>query len=415
MKVNRDRLEKNLIELSKIGKNENGGIDRSFGSDTDIEARKWIKSLWENEAHLKVRIDAIANMWGEDGKESDLPPIVVGSHHDAVTNGGMYDGALGVLLATEVMQTIKENNYKLRHPLNIVSFSAEEPNSFNISTLGSKTVSGTLTKEKLEKIRDEINNVELKDAVKLLGGDIDKVDEILIKDNDIAAFLECHVEQGRNLIERNLSLGVVTKITGIYREEVKVIGEANHAGTTLMRYRHDAVLAASEVALALEASVKEIKRDDVVGTVGYMNVLPNAASIIAGEVSLIVEIRSTDSNRVKEVLCKFAPRVNEIMKRRGVEIARKTILDQKEVSMDETVINSLKKAAKAIDEPFMELPSMAGHDAAHIAKVARAGMLFVPSIGGKSHCPDEKTNIEDIEKAGNEFVQAVLILDKELN
>ncbi|PJI08837.1 MULTISPECIES: M20 family metallo-hydrolase [Clostridium] len=413
--INKRRIYDNLNRLSAFGRNENGGIDRSFGDKADIEARKWIEKLWKEDLGLKVKIDPIANIWAKFNGQAELSPIVIGSHHDAVANGGMYDGALGVMLATEVMQTLKENNIRLKHPFCIVSFSAEEPNSFNISTLGSKVLSGKLTEEKLKNVMNETKSIKLEDAVLKLGGNLNKINEALLKPNDIGAFIECHVEQGRNLYDKKLSLGVVTKITGIYREKISIVGEANHAGTTLMRYRHDALLAASEVCLELERIIKKMGRDNLVGTVGNMNVSPNSANIIPGEVSLILDIRSTDYDIVKKVIDKIANKMCEISTERGVSFIRKTILNQPEVTMDETVRASLKKAANMISEPFIELPSMAGHDAAHIAKVVKTAMLFVPSIEGKSHCPSEETDIDDIEKAGNTLLQAVLILDKELD
>lgn len=415
IRINKSRLESNLKELALIGLNEKGGIDRTFGSETDIRAREWIKSLWKNKLDLALKVDPIANIWGHKEGREKLPPIVLGSHHDAVANGGKYDGALGVLLATEIMETIKENNLTLRHPLELVSFSAEEPNPFNLATLGSKTIAGKLSKEKLKGTVDKINNIKLEATVLKLGGNLDKLEEAFVKEDELAAFIECHIEQGRNLYDKGISLGVVTKITGIYREQITVKGEANHAGTTLMKYRHDSVLAAAEVCLALESAVNALGREDVVGTIGYVNVFPNSANIIAGEVSLTLEIRSIDPEAVKAVLSDFTDKVNEIAARRGVKIERDNILNQREVAMDEVVRASLRKAAELLSEPYMELPSMAGHDAAHVAKVAKAGMIFVPSIDGKSHCAEEKTDISDIEKAGNAMLKAVLILDKELD
>lgn len=413
--ANKERLETNLKRLSQIGRNEEGGIDRAFGSSADIEARNWIKALWKDKLETEVRTDAAANMWAYISGTEKLSPIVVGSHHDAVKNGGMYDGALGVLLATEVMQRIIEEKIELRHPLSIVSFSAEEPNPFNVSTLGSKVAAGKLTKKQLWHIKDERTDTRLQDAIKKLGGDMEKLDQVLINPGDISAFIECHIEQGRNLYDKAVSIGVVTEITGIYREKIHIFGEANHAGTTLMKHRHDAILTAAEICIMLEKAVTDINRNDLVGTVGYISASPNSANIIAGEASLILEVRSTNSKVVKEVLKNLKPKFEEVMNRRKVKIVRETILNQLEVSMDSIIRDSLKRAAEEINEQTLELPSMAGHDAAHIAKVAKTGMLFVPSIDGKSHCPDENTNINDIEKAANVLIQAVLILDKELD
>ena len=143
LRINKARLEKNLFELAKIGKNEHGGIDRALGSDADYEARKWLQDYWEKKLGIPARLDAIANMWVKRPGTEDLVPIVIGSHHDAVPDGGMYDGALGVLGATEILQTMIENHIQTRHPIEVVSFTGEEPNPYNVSTLGSKVLSGT--------------------------------------------------------------------------------------------------------------------------------------------------------------------------------------------------------------------------------------------------------------------------------
>ncbi|MCH3963454.1 MAG: M20 family metallo-hydrolase [Clostridium sp.] len=413
--VNTQRIERSLKKLSSFGKCKNGGINRSFGSSTDIQAREWIKSLWRRDLQLPVKVDAIANIWTRLEGRENLPPIVLGSHHDCVKNGGMYDGTLGIMLATEVLQKIKEENYNLRHPIAAVSFSGEEPNQFNISTLGSRTITGKLKKRQLEDAVNQVSKTKLKDTVKILGGNLENINEYLIKPGDIGAFLECHIEQGRKLYDRNLSLGVVTKITGIYREQIHIFGESNHAGTTLMHYRKDALLAACELCLDFEQIIKNIDRDDVVGTVGYIEALPNSPNIIVGESSLIVEIRTNKDCILQSIIDKLNKKIDNITYKRKVKILRKNILNQKSVPMDEIVKDAIKSAIKSIEEPFIEIPSMAGHDSAHMAEISRTGMLFTPSINGKSHCPDEKTDMDDIEKAGNVLLKTVLILDKELN
>lgn len=161
LKINRDRLEKNLFELAEIGRNEHGGIDRALGSEEDFEARKWLQRYWKDALHIDTRLDAIANMWVRRDGTEELPPIVIGSHHDAVPDGGMYDGALGVLGATEILQTLIDNHYKTRHPIEVVSFTGEEPNPYNVSTLGSKVLSGRLATEDLRQLTSYIDGSSL--------------------------------------------------------------------------------------------------------------------------------------------------------------------------------------------------------------------------------------------------------------
>lgn len=415
MSINIRRLEGNLQALSQIGRNEQGGIDRALGSETDRKARKWLIDYWQRELGLDVRIDAIANMWVRRPGKLNLPPIVIGSHHDAVPNGGMYDGALGVLLATEIVQFLLENQIETRHPIEIVSFTGEEPNPFNVSTLGSKVLCGRLKREDLLALRNIEDGSTLQSCILQIGGDITKADEALIRPNDIRAFIECHIEQGRRLYDRKKAVAAVSEIIGIYRENVKVTGEANHAGTTLMNDRHDALLAASEFCLTFEKLIKELNSDEVVGTIGYLNVFPNSANIIPGEVALTLEIRTCDPKVKESIVKQLEKETIQIEEKRGVQIERKINLDQREMPMDQEVIKAVEEGIREIGEEEIKLVSMAGHDAANMARVTKSGMIFVQSIDGKSHCPEEKTSIREIEKVGSAMLKAVLKLDKELD
>jgi len=415
LKININRLSKNLDELAKIGMNENGGIDRALGDESDRAARKWLINYWQGKMNKDVRIDAIANMWVKRDGSIDLPPIVIGSHHDAVPNGGRFDGALGVLLATEIVQILDDNNIKTRHPIEIVSFTGEEPNPFNVSTLGSKVVSGRLRKEDLMNLKSYIDGSSLQDCITKIGGDITKADDALIKPNDIRAFIECHIEQGRRLYDKGLNSAAVNCIIGIYRENITVSGEANHAGTTLMKDRHDALLAAGELNLSFEKILNDLNSDEVVGTIGYLSVFPNSANIIPGKAELVLEIRTCDKGVKENIINKLSAEVKKIEEKRKVKIHRKVNLDQSHVYMDRDVVKAVKDGISQIGEEEIELVSMAGHDAANMQRVTKSGMIFVQSIDGKSHCPEENTDIIEIEKTGNAMLNALLLLDKELD
>lgn len=413
MLINEHRLMERLNTLAEYGKNPQDGMDRPFGSEADIKARKWLIGLWEKQLNFKVKIDAIGNLWAGIIGTEKLPALVLGSHHDTVANGGKYDGALGIILATEVLNIIKENNYILRHPLKLVSFTAEEPNMFNLSTLGSRVVSGKLTKDDIKDVKGD--GTTLREALKKVGGSIENLQEAKIPKEDMSAFIECHIEQGRRLFDKNLSLAVVPKVTGIYREKVKIIGEPNHAGTTVMQCRHDALIAASELCIEFEKIIKNIHRDDVVGTVGHIEVKPNSINIIPGEVDMILEFRTPDFNDVEIIYSHINNVISFIEDKRGVKIISETMLKQREVLMDETIISALNRAITKMNETNIELFSMAGHDAVHMSKLTKTAMLFVKSINGKSHCPDEFTEEKDIIKAANVLLETILILDKELD
>ncbi|MCO7125286.1 hydantoinase/carbamoylase family amidase [Sporolactobacillus shoreicorticis] len=415
IRINERRISERIRCLAKFGMNREGGIDRSLGSKADIQAREWLKNLWKTELQAAVAVDPAANLWAERKGKEKIKPIVLGSHHDAVANGGKYDGAVGVLLATEVVQSLKEANYKLRHPIKVVSFSAEEPNPYNISTLGSRLITGVLDSKQVGEATHVYTHEKLSETLKRLGGDVGNVANHLLTSDDVGAFLECHIEQGRHLTDHGLSLAVVSSITGIYREEITIDGEANHAGTTMMENRHDALLAGAELSLAVEQAVIGQGRSDVVGTVGHFEIFPNSANIIPGQAHLILEMRTSNDQVFKELRAQLADTCTEIENKRQIIIKRKTILDQKAVPMDPLVRTALQQSIKASGDFYLDLPSMAGHDSVHMVPIAKTGMLFVPSIEGKSHCPEEETRIEDIVKAGNVLIRTVIALDKELD
>lgn len=430
MKINLERLEKNLKELSQFGRNEDGGIDRSLGSEAEEEARSWLleKAL---DMGAAIKIDAMANIWiNWKTTNCDNKPITLGSHHDAVPDGGMYDGALGVLIGLEIMQTLKENRVPLKHPLQVVSFTAEEPNPFNISTMGSRGVTGKLTLEQLQASRHLLTGESLTAALKRAGGNIQGLLKAQLGKDDMAAFLECHIEQGRNLYDNQLSAGTVSKITGIYRELITVKGEANHGGTTLMNHRHDAFLAAAQAALAVEETAKALNRRDVVATVGWLEVNPNSANIISGNTKFIMEFRFPVELVKQQMLQNIEKEFFVIENIRGISFHREIILDQAPAPMDEGIMKIIGEEISKEQAPlstaaeessgleFIDhvpvLVSMAGHDAVHMSGITKTGMIFVQSIEGKSHCREEKTNSKDIEIAGNALLNAVLRLDKEL-
>lgn len=414
-KVNKDRLNRNLEELGAIGICETGGLDRHFGSAADLQARGWLTDLWKEYFGTEPVTDPAANLWETIAGGEELPAIAVGSHHDTVKNGGRYDGAMGVLLATEAAKRLCEEKITLRHPLKVVAFTGEEPNPFGVSTLGSKLVSGKLTAAKLSGAKSVEDGVTIAEALKRAGGNFEKLDKVRLQPGRLSTFIECHIEQGRVLEEQGLPVGAVSQITGIYRENVHIVGDANHSGTTLMRYRHDALLAAAEVMLEIERIVKEAGRDDLVATSGHIEVSPNSPNIIPGDTALTLEIRTPDRKLLNEVLAKLGDAMKKIIGERGVDIVRNVTLDQDAADMDGTIAGALQRAAEESGEKCPVLVSMAGHDAAHMARVTRPAMLFVRTKDGRSHCPREFADIDDIVTAGNALMKAIIILDRELD
>ena len=376
--VNGARLLDNLSAMSTFGINPHGGIDRAFAQESDRQVRAWILEMWARMG-LETGTDAIANLWGKKHGSENLAPIVFGSHHDAVPDGGKYDGAMGVIIATEIMQTILERQIPTRHPLAVVSFTAEEPNAFNLSTLGSKVLCGRLAKEDLLSKTDRSGKVRLEDAVK------------------------------------DLSVGAAASITGIYREKITVTGESNHAGTTMMQDRKDAFLSLSEIAAALERGALQRNSPEVTATMGYVNLHPNEANIIPGSAEGIIDIRTSNDEDLQFVLGFVEEAAEKARSRRGVQVLRECLLDQKAQPLDPFVREAILHGMAAEGEPEVTLTSMAGHDAANMQRIAPSGMIFVRSVGGYGHCRREYCRPEDIVKAANAMLFAVLELDQSMD
>lgn len=408
----RDRFEMRFHAFSQIGQKPDGAIHRPFGSDADLEARRWLVHLAE-EIGFTVHTDAVGNLWGIVPGTENVPAIVLGSHHDSVPDGGRFDGPLGVLMAMEVIQSLQEAGFSSKHPLAFVSFTAEEPNPFELSTLGSRVVAGRLTKETLLAAKDW-HGRPLQDAMLAVGGNLHQAEGVRRTSKDIAAFMELHIEQGLRLETRNIPIGIVTSICGIYREAVRVIGEANHAGTTQLEARRDALLASSEMLLAVEQLLVEANDENLIATVGRLNVTPNAMNIIPGECDFSLEIRGGDMTTVYRFRDACMRAFDAIVARRGVRYERQLLLDQAAQPMSSVVFGALKQSAAEVNIPSLPLASMAGHDATHIASFTHAGMVFVPSIGGKSHCKEEESRMDDIAHAFSVLARATIALDSVL-
>jgi hydantoinase/carbamoylase family amidase len=413
MQININRLLTDIEKYANYGKEPSGGVTRPSFSESDIKIRQlFIEEL--QDMGLEVMVDGAANIWGKlIGSGEQAGSIVIGSHLDTVPNGGKYDGALGVLMAKEIVKTLMENNVTLKHNIEIVSFTAEESNDFNLSTFGSKAFVGRLTPAELKDVSDS-NGIKLIDALEKVGGKIDGFKEMHQTQKDKKVFIELHIEQGKRLETKNISMALVDTAVGIYRSEVSVIGEANHSGTTMMDHRKDALTAASEMILEVERLCKA-NLTDLVGTIGKLTVLPNAVNIIPGQIDFILEIRGESEELIQKTVNDIQECWIKIADKRQITIQQKMMLNQKPATLDMDIISILSKTAEEISEPFLKLASMAIHDAVHMAAVTKSAMIFVKSIDGKSHNPDEYSTSEDIEKVGNLMLHGIIKIDQTID
>ena len=405
--INGPRLHGWIQDLSRIGARGDGGVDRVAFSDADLEGRAYVRSLFEK-AGLEVRVDVAGNILGRvGGAVSGLPPLMVGSHIDSVPAGGNYDGPLGTLGALEAVWTLLDKGIRPRHPLDVVVFVNEEGGK-----TGSRVMAGEFQSRELE--LESASGFTIREGIRRLGGDPAALEGGRMAPGDVAGFLELHVEQGAVLETAGIQIGVVEGIVGIRRWNVVVRGSANHAGTTPMNQRRDALLGAARLVEAVNRVVRSIQGSQV-ATVGKIQASPGAPNVIPGEVTLTIEIRALEMARIQEVMDGVRREADSI----GAENSTPIELDEFYLSgaapTDERFRGWVESAARDLDLTYHRMPSGAGHDAQAVAHFAPMGMVFVPSVGGLSHHPDEYSRPEDIEAGVNVLLGALLKADSGLD
>ena len=405
--VNQDRLEKRITELAEFGIQENGETERVAFSDADIAAQKWVISQLK-EMGIETHIDFAGNVIGiRKGTNASKKPISFGSHIDRVPHGGNYDGCVGSMAALEVLKVLDENKVKTKHPLEIIIFSNEEG-----GVVGSRAIAGHLNKTAFP-VKNS-TGYTIGEGMMRLGGDTTRLAEVARKKGAIAAFLELHIEQGGILEKENLDIGIVEGIVGLKWWNVEFNGFANHAGTTPMNARQDALLAAAKFIVAVNEVATSLEGAQV-ATVGRISAVPGAPNVIPGKVVTSLEIRDLSSEVIEKVYQEIEKRALEISKTSGVEIeffALDTTADP--AIMDTSIQKEIEKSIKSLGLSYKSMPSGAGHDAQDMALIAPTGMIFVPSKGGISHSPKEFTSASDMANGANVLLKTILALDKSL-
>lgn len=403
--ANTDRLQQRITELAKFGANPEGGVSRVAFSAADIAGREYIRKLMAN-AGLVVRVDTAGNIIGRrEGTDPKLPAIMTGSHIDSVPGGGNYDGDVGVLGAIEVAQLLHERNVRLRHPLEIVSFTDEEG-----GLVGSLAMTGRLQPAALEVMTH--SGMTIRDGIRKVGGDPDRLAEAQRKPGDLKAFVELHIEQGAILDESDIDIGVVEGIVGIHWWDVTIEGVANHAGTTPMNRRRDALLSAAELTLAVNRVATSTPGRQV-ATVGRIRAEPGAPNVIPGRVVMSLEIRDLDAQKMRAVYDSVHAQAMKIANARQTPISFKELeVASEPAPTDERMRSLIAKAATSLGLTHKLMPSGAGHDTQDMTHIAPSGMIFVPSVGGVSHSPKEYTKPEDFANGVNVLLQTVLALDR---
>ena len=400
-----ERMEQRIQALSEFGANPEGGVSRVAFSKADIEGREYIKGLME-QAGLEVRLDTAANIIGKrKGSDPDLPVIMFGSHIDSVPGGGNYDGDVGVIAAIEVAQLLHENGMETRHPMEIVSFTDEEG-----GLTGSRAMTTGLSESALRVITH--SGMTISEGIRAVGGDPDRLEQALRTADEFTAFIEVHIEQGAFLHEEDIDIGVVEGIVGIRWWDVTIDGFANHAGTTPMNRRQDAMITAAQLTLAVNKVATSMEGRQV-ATVGRIRAEPGAPNVIPGRVVMSLEIRDLDASKMQEVFDAIKTEADNISEAQQTPISFAEIdVAAPPAPTDLRMRKIIAQSAEDLGLSYKFMPSGAGHDAQDMTHVAPTGMIFVPSVDGISHSPKEFTSAEDMANGANVLLRTVLAIDQ---
>jgi N-carbamoyl-L-amino-acid hydrolase len=403
LSVNGERLQTRLQALAEFGKLPSGGCGRVAFSDADRDGRNLVMELMRN-AGLEATIDAAGNIIGRRaGTEGSLPPIMFGSHIDSVPEGGNFDGPLGTLAAIEVAQVLSEHGKSTRHPLEVVAFQNEEAGK-----TGSRAMIGSVTDDDLALTTHAGKTI--RDGIQFIGGDPTRLNSAIRQSGDIAVFLELHIEQGAVLETEGVTIGVVEGIVGIKRWNVIVDGAANHAGTTPMAVRHDALLTAGRFIDTVNRVITSLPGQQV-GTVGQIEALPGAPNVVPGRVNLSLEIRDLEMAKVDRLYGSIAAESAALGELNGTTVRMEQFYESMGAPTDENVRDVIAESASELGLTYKRMPSGAGHDAQSIAKIAPVGMIFIPSEGGISHSPLEYSRPEHVVAGANVLLHTILKLD----
>jgi N-carbamoyl-L-amino-acid hydrolase len=401
--VNGDRLNAHLAAMAQYGRNDFGGVSRVAYSDFDLQGRQYATGLMRA-AGLEVRVDAAGNIWGRRaGREATRPPIVFGSHIDSVPEGGNFDGTVGSLGAIEVAQTMAERGLTTRHPLEVVIFQNEEG-----GTVGSRALVGEVSASDLNLTTKSGKTIG--EGIGVIGGDVSRLAAAKRVPGDFTAYVELHIEQGGNLDAETLDIGVVEGIVGIGWWDVTIEGFSNHAGTTPMDQRRDAMRAAAQFTEMVNRVVTSVPGRQV-GTVGRIQAFPGAPNVVPGKVTCSLELRELDAAKQAMLFDRIRGEAEAIGKALGTTFRYESTHHSAPALCDPRIQATVAASARELSLSSRALPSGAGHDAQHMAQLCPSGMIFIPSVGGISHSPKEFSRARDITNGANVLLATVLALD----
>jgi N-carbamoyl-L-amino-acid hydrolase len=402
-RIDRARLERSIEELGRIGETPRGGLTRLALTDDDRRGRD-LMVRWMREAGLRVTVDQMGNIFGERAGTEALPPVMMGSHADSVPTGGKYDGQLGVLCGLETIRALNDHGLRTRHPVTLVIFTNEEGARFQPAMIASGVMAGKIPLEDAYNARDK-DGIRLVDELQRIG----YLGSEPCVPRPFRAYLELHIEQGPFLEEEGLNVGVVDGIVAISWSRLTIHGVQDHAGPTPMRIRHDALVAAAEVTTGVRAIARELG-GDVVTTVGNLTVHPNIPNAIPGRVTMSIDMRDPRTETLAVARRCLDAVGKAACEREGVRWELEHYWQVPFTPFAPDVVAAVERAAKASGARYRHILSGAGHDAQYMAAIGPTGMIFVPSRDGRSHCEEEFTPMDDIERGATTLFLAVVDL-----
>ncbi len=403
--INGSRLADELETVAGFSDSAAPGVTRVVFSPADMRARHWLKGLCA-EAGLVIREDAVGNMFGRwPGVDEGAAAVATGSHIDAIPSSGRYDGTVGVLGGLEAIRSLQESGFRPQRSIELVLFTSEEPTRFGLGCLGSRLLTGALSPWNAARLQDK-NGTSL-EAARVAAGFRGDLQEMRLPDGHYRAFVELHIEQGALLEQQRIAIGIVTSIAAPASLRIVVRGQGGHAGTVLMKDRHDALLGAAEIALAAEKAALSTGAADSVATTGVCEVFPGAVNGIPSVVHLELDIRDTDLNRRDRMIAFLAGTCEELARKRGLEITTEVLNADTPVHCDPGVIDAIVRACEMSRRTFTHLVSRAYHDSLFLGRIAPMGMIFIPCRGGVSHLPEEYASPEDIEAGATVLADAL--------
>ena len=409
MKVNIERIHSRLEEIYQCGRKEDGTFTRMAYSPEDVKGRETFMNYFRK-LGIEPRVDEAGNIHARlEGEDPSLPAILTGSHLDTVPDGGKYDGVVGCVSGLEAVETLVENGKKLRHPLEVIVFTDEEGFRFGSGLLGSGAICG----QDLD-IREtdlDLYGNERGEVIKSYGITVADAPKARIRPEDVHCFIELHVEQGASLYKSKTPIGVVSSIAGVSRYEITITGEANHAGSTIMADRKDALVAASRFIAQVPEIVKANGNDYTVATVGTIKVQPNSVNVVPGSCTFNLEIRDQDAAVIECIEKNTKAYLEQVCKEMGEEYTFTQISYHEPAPMSEWVKAAIETEVQKMGVDYKVVPSGAFHDSLIMTSVFPTGMIFVPSVDGISHSRYEFTEDADIEQGAQLLLQTILEVD----